>query len=275
MKAISLLLSALICCLPLGCFASKGSYESQQKRIAELEKQNQALMTDLKQLNKALDDRIRALETMKFEVGLLRQEVMRKGEPKTETATTAEQINALIKQIADANADINGIAEKLPALGKGAIVAVIETLKSPDVGYRSRLEKVLSLMPTNEVVPVLNSTLKDKTLRVSSARVLGSIKDKSAVPALAECLTDNDDDFCFEVAQALIKLKDKRGIPVLIDTLKNDDQPKRAMAINTLSELTGQTFDYKHYAPLQEQEESVKKWEEWWMKNGDAFVFPQ
>lgn len=263
---LTLGLSAIL----LGC----ASNDVLVQRVTELEKQNQALAKQVQELAEIANTDAKKIDFMHFEMGLLRREVLDKERAKLDDSQK-EQINKLVKMLEPENANIQEISAKLAPFGKGAVVALAEAMRTPNVKYRGRLETSLQLMPIQDVIQVLSIDLRDNTLKFSAARVLGNIQDSSVVQLLAQALLDADENFAFVIAESLIKLKDKRGIPALIEALKSSDQSIRALAINLLSKITnGQTFDYKHYTSANEQQFAIKKWNDWWLKEAANFTFP-
>lgn len=57
--------------------------------------------------------------------------------------------------------------------------------------------------------------------------------------------------------------QDPQAVPYLVDRLTDSEQDVRLFAILALERITGQTLGYRHYAPLPERLEAVRRWREW------------
>jgi HEAT repeat protein len=81
---------------------------------------------------------------------------------------------------------------------------------------------------------------KDEYVRKASALALGTIRDKSAVPALIETLKDKNEDWKVRDAAAGVlgcEIGDKRAIPALIEALKDESKEVRRSALMPLDIL--------------------------------------
>jgi HEAT repeat protein len=66
----------------------------------------------------------------------------------------------------------------------------------------------------------------DATLRMNAAKALGSIKDHRAVPALIECLSEDDPFLRRRVASALKKIEDPAGLEAIKNIPKDELPPE-------------------------------------------------
>ena len=78
---------------------------------------------------------------------------------------------------------------------------------------------------------------KDKDVRVSTAKALGTIGDKSALPALIAALKDKDWFVRNKAAEVLMKIKDIKAVTALIEELKNKYEDGRKSVAEVLDKL--------------------------------------
>ncbi|MDI6733422.1 MAG: HEAT repeat domain-containing protein [Planctomycetota bacterium] len=250
--------------------------EESNSRFKELEDKIIALTKELKELNQRLNNEQKVSEMLKFELALLRKELLEIRSPSlSPDQSTTERLTRLIQELSNPASDIDKLIFELRKFGKRGPLALMESLKKPDVEYRQRVERVFSGLLSEDAASILLPALKDPLVRTSVARILGNLKDYSVRSELNSYLLGDDEDFVFVVAEALVKLNDKAGIPVLIDFLKKPGSNKRALAFDTLHKITGLTLNYKYYAEQSELIEGVKRWEDWWLKNASTFTFPE
>jgi hypothetical protein len=57
--------------------------------------------------------------------------------------------------------------------------------------------------------------------------------------------------------------KDQKAIPRLITDLDAPDPAIRFAAINALSQITGETFDYYYYDDEQDRQPAIQRWQAW------------
>lgn len=271
------ILLSIICLLffALPACSSHKKTGLHQESLNKLSAQISSLQKELSNTNQNLVRREAELESIRFELGVLRKEILDLRSPSTSPEQSqSERLNKLIQELSNPLCDTNKLAFELRKFGKRATVALLEVLKKPDIQYRSRVEKTFSGLLSEDTTSFLLPSLNDPILRISIARILGDLKDYSAANELSNYLNAENNDFLFVVAEALVKLKDKRGIPLLIEYLKKTDLNKRAIAYNLLNKISGLTMDYKYYGKPSEVLEGTKKWEDWWIKNASSFIFP-
>lgn len=260
-------------------FISACSYgnqlQKQDTRTKELEQKIISFAKEVYDLTQRLGKQQKDMESLRFEMSVLRKELMELRSPSlSPEQSQTERLTKLLQELVNPSCDTNKLAFELRKFGKRAVLALIEALKKPDPDYHTRVEQVFSGLLVEDATPLLLPSLKDLSLRISAARILGNLKNYSVVDELSGYLSHDDDDFVFALAEALVKLKDKRGVPVLIDFLKKSDPNKRAIVFNLLNKITGVTLDYKYYSESPELIEGTKRWEEWWLKNSPTFMFP-
>lgn len=100
-----------------------------------------------------------------------------------------------------------------------------------------------------------------------------------AVPACAPSEPDDpfqagDPDVRVRAIQRAAAEDDREAIPELIEQLQAADALVRMVAISTLERLTGETYGYRHYAPLAERRDAVRRWVEAWESGALAVTDP-
>lgn len=270
MRLIALMLFVFI---PACSYGSQ--LQQQDSRTKDLEQKITSLAKEVYDLAQRLGKQQKDLESVRFDVGVMRKELMELRSPSlSPDQSQTERLSKLLQELANPSCDINKLAFELRKFGKRAVLALVDALKKPDPDYRTRVEQTFSCLLVEDATPLLLPSLKDATLRISAAHILGNLKNYSVVDELNNYLSGDDEGFVFAVAEALVKLKDKRGVPVLIDFLKKSDPNKRAIAFNLLNKITGVILDYKYYSDGAELLEGARRWEEWWLKNAPTFIFP-
>jgi hypothetical protein len=53
---------------------------------------------------------------------------------------------------------------------------------------------------------------------------------------------------------------DRTAVADLVELLDSDDPAVRLMAITALQRLTGRTYGYRHYDPVQERNAAIERW---------------
>jgi HEAT repeat protein len=117
-----------------------------------------------------------------------------------------------------------------------AVPALIQTLHNLSSDARTPAKTALIKLGA-PVVPALIEALQqeDWLFRVEVCRVLGAIRDPSAVPALIQAL--RDPDISFAVCEALGQIGDPQAVPVLIDFLTHTNSPYRHAACVALGKI--------------------------------------
>lgn len=265
---IYLILFSFYFLLAVGCIASGKKHQTELDR---LNSEVSALREEIKKLNDFIKVTNEKLDRMKFNIIVINRELIDlKG---GEDITVAEEITKSINKLRNRDVDIERVSRELKPYGKSALVPLLYALKEPNLEFRQRVEKTLTYLPGKDTVGVLSEGLKDPQTCISAARILGSLKDPTAIPNLVEYITTENKDFGLVVAEALVELKDKRGLPMLIEYLKSKNGVHRALAIDCLSRATGRTFGYKHYALKYERLKAVDKWKKWWVTEGPSLKF--
>ncbi len=146
---------------------------------------------------------------------------------------------------------------------------LIGELKQDDI--TSQLDAISHLGDMND--PRIVSALADLLSRSDNEQVVEAIaeafmklKDSHAIPALNSALKrKNYDPFLkLTIAKALVELKDKSGYDALIDILKNADAGfARVQAIEVIKQKAGQDFGYNPERTVPENAGAIDRIERW------------
>ncbi|MFT4540086.1 MAG: HEAT repeat protein [Planctomycetota bacterium] len=170
--------------------------------------------------------------------------------------------------------------------GSGEWLDPSPTLRSDIESHAHRLPWVHGLEERVEIIqwfagvgepayPVLLELAIDTRPGVagSALAALGATGDARLVEHLQdiELPDDAEDTLRLELARALLTLGDwVSAMPTLIEGLQNEELYVRALALRTLSDVTGHRHDYDARAEVEEREEGVARWQQWWARqSGD------
>ncbi len=125
----------------------------------------------------------------------------------------------------------------------------------------------------------------DATVATGALRALSELRDKNAVPAIAETLESSDPDIATAAHAALVALtcedlgmKSKRWlewwgrmgvlsrVEWLLEALAHRDPELRLLASNELYEISGEYFGYHYDLPERDREEARQRWIAWWQE---------
>jgi len=81
-------------------------------------------------------------------------------------------------------------------------------------------------------------------------------------------LTSDDPSLKIPAIRQSALAHDEGAIKQLVKDLDSDDPAVRFYAIHGLSEITGNTFDYRYYDDEIERKPALKRWQEWLMQRG-------
>ncbi|HEX55133.1 MAG: hypothetical protein DRO95_00795 [Candidatus Altiarchaeales archaeon] len=179
--------------------------------------------------------------------------------PPEETMKPKEKILSIINGFDRNNDSTFDRVEEIVEIGEPAVPYLIELLYSNDTYHKwaalyalSRIGHEVDRKKQEEIISHVKNLFDDKnpTIRQTAAGIA-------------------------------VGLGEKEGIPILIEYLKSDDtrllsKPRRSLSSYSISVLryyTRQNFGYSIYVPMDEREEAIKKWENWWEKNKDSLVW--
>ncbi len=114
-------------------------------------------------------------------------------------------------------------------------------------------------------IPFLLDGLEHESARTrgSCAWVLGMLRDRRTMDALAERFNDEAHFVRYEAAAALCSMGDPRGYPVLIAGLSDPDIRNRYKAHEALRLLTSLDFGYRHDDDPNARQTATLRWEQW------------
>jgi hypothetical protein len=100
----------------------------------------------------------------------------------------------------------------------------LNDLKAQDASKKSGAIFILGTLKDKRAVPALVNLMRedrDPGIRSSAIKAVGSLRDPSAVPVLAEFLDDKD--LQLDAVKALVKIANKSAVDALIQSLKYPD----------------------------------------------------
>lgn len=167
---------------------------------------------------------------------------------------------------------LEALRKVLPSRAEEGIARLGERLVSLDSSEReSALRSVVMEVP-DQVGPLLLHVIKtDEASRVRAYCVsqLGALR---RYEELAEVLKLQDGPLRLAAAFALGDAGIYAGVPILIEALRLSDVEIRTVAIQKLTDYTGQHFGYRAQGSVEDRERSVARWNLWWNENGAELV---
>lgn len=121
-------------------------------------------------------------------------------------------------------------ARELAKIGKSTAPLLIETLESEDSFVRVKTARALGEIRDKRAIPALATILENKqeylVTRSQSAEAIGNIGSKTAIPLLVKVLEDKHE--CLEirtsVAEALGEIRNRAATPALLRMIHNRDE---------------------------------------------------
>ena len=129
----------------------------------------------------------------------------------------------------------------------------------------------------------------DATVGTGALRALAELRDKNAVPAIAEALEAENPDIAAAAHAALVALtcedlgrKTKRWmdwwtkmgslsrVEWLLEALAHRNPEFRLLASNELYEISGEYFGYHYDLPERDREEARQRWIAWWQSKSQG-----
>ncbi|MCO5165166.1 MAG: hypothetical protein M9894_02205 [Planctomycetes bacterium] len=167
---------------------------------------------------------------------------------------------------------LEAIRKVLPSKAEEALPRLGERLVSPEASEReSALRSVVMEVP-EQVGPLLLHVIKiDEAPRVR-AYCVSQLAALRRYEELAEVLRLPDGPLRLTAAFALGDAGILAGVPILIEALRLSDPEIRAVAIQKLTEYTGQHFGYRAQGSQEDRDRAVARWNQWWNENGKDIV---
>lgn len=128
-----------------------------------------------------------------------------------------------------------GVRAQSPCTG---LEDCLKDLKSQDVSKKSGAIFMLGTLKNRRATPALVDLLKeerDSGVRLSAVKAIGSLRDPSAVPVLADFLDDKD--LQLDAVKALVQIANKPAVEALIQGLKHPEvQVAAAQGLGTIAD---------------------------------------
>lgn len=124
----------------------------------------------------------------------------------------------------------NESAKELAKIGKSTVPLLIETLKSEDSFVRVKTARTLGEIRDKRAIPGLARILEDRQeyldIRSQAAEAIGNIGSKTAIPPLVKVLENKHE--CLEirtsVSEALGEIRNRAATPALLKIIHNRDE---------------------------------------------------
>jgi len=187
-------------------------------------------------------------------------------------------------------------AEMLGTLGvRGAEETLVRLTDDADTAVRTAALRALRRCPDHpyvkDLAARLRATVTDATPHpaAAAAAALGELRDRDAVPTLAQHLKADEPHLAIAAHRALCAItkqdfgdsrwrwaswwkrsRDRSRIEWLLEGLAHREPELRFSASQELRHLTGQYFGYHFDLPKREREEARQRWVDWWENTGRA-----
>ena len=146
-----------------------------------------------------------------------------------------------------------------------AIEALVARLGTVEGDAFLDLARRLAVHGESAVPPLLTALASTNPLaRGQSVYVLGAIRDRRAIPPIADVATgDPVPRVRYEAAAALLDLRDPRGLEILVVGLEDPDARLRGKCAEVLLEETGRSFGFAPDDAPDDRAEAVRRWRAW------------
>jgi len=110
----------------------------------------------------------------------------------------------------------------------------------------------------------------DEADRCYASRALGALGDTSAIPALVQCLRDEDLDVSIDAAEALGRIGNPSAIPPLLDSLTHDPNGEvKTAVVKALGQIGGTDvitplLEIAKSCPEEMDWDDTEDWDAWW-----------
>jgi len=114
------------------------------------------------------------------------------------------------------------------------------------------------------------TTTGDEADRCHASRALGVLGDTSAIPALVQCLRDEDIDVSIDAAEALSRIGNPSAIPALLDSLTHDPNGEvKTAVVKALGKIGGTDvivplLEIAKSCPDNMDWDDTEDWDAWW-----------
>ncbi|MEM1449796.1 MAG: hypothetical protein AAF957_02260 [Planctomycetota bacterium] len=158
-------------------------------------------------------------------------------EPTADLARQIEQRAMRVSVIASPSEFVE-LSDWFQTIGEPAYPRLLEMVEIGDMRQRSFALSVISALRDRRLVAPLKAVMPEKALEIQTHR--------------------------YEYARALATMGDYEMLPALIDGLQDDDHFLRALANQTLREVTNNDVPYEATAPREERQIAVEAWKSWY-----------
>ncbi len=143
-----------------------------------------------------------------------------------------------------------------------------ERVDQAEATAREVTPEVRAPAPTEPAWRVFVADLKSANsgVRWQAVQSLGGSRDPAVAEVLAPMLQDADIFVRMATARVLGDLGARSAIPALIDALEDSEASVREAADVALRAITGQDFQFDPGAKDAERQKRVKAWRDWWKK---------
>ena len=93
-------------------------------------------------------------------------------------------------------------------------------------------------------------------------------------PNLYQRLQDEDPKVRVEAAVEAGRTKDAQAVALLVERLDDSEQDVRFYSILALERITGQTFGYKCYEPIEARRQAIEQWRKYAAKTAKPATRP-
>lgn len=191
--------------------------------------------------------------------------------PKKSIEDVLAESESSLAQLRERKATEEEVAARLRPYAKDAAPYLMGELRRAvtKVDFTKQIETVLSKFPAADLLVPLEKALGDRLIRLSSARIVGALRDKGLSRILEAHASSDDEDFRLAVGEALVRCRNVAGIPALVQSLRSAQTDTRIIAISTLKAVNrGQDFGYKAPLDADRNAAAIRAWEEWADKFG-------
>ena len=131
------------------------------------------------------------------------------------------------------------------------------------------LRGLYKLAPEDEKIrTIFHEGLGDQhpEVRKTAATMLGWLDDANAVPALVQCLTDDDVRVRKAVIAALANIRDKACIGSLIRQLRDEDLEIRQRVLDAIKVISGEQVDFNVSSVGDTLDADIERLKKWWQE---------
>ena len=163
-----------------------------------------------------------------------------------------------------ASLNLHAVSGDPLATGRQQIAALIERLQ----GGRDSLGR--GETPSAPIRPTAVLTVSPdaaEATKIAACQRLSLFRDRSAAPALAECLRDSSREVRVAAALALSACGTRDSVPPLLDALSDRDAVVAQAAAVAIENLTGHAEPFQPFASVDARQPQADAWRAWFQAN--------